>query len=787
MSRKRLKKVNKILYRVNQYADTLSRMSDQQLQGQTKKFRDKIAHGDTLDKILPEAFATIREADKRILGKFPYDVQVLGGIVLHQGNIAEMKTGEGKTLTATMPVYLNALTGQGVMVITTNSYLSNRDYNELKEVYEWLGLSVSSGTHEDPNHKFTTEDKKNIYNSDIIYTTNDVLGFDYLQENLVSQANDQFLRPYNYAILDEVDSILLDSAQMPLIISGAPRVQSNLFSIANQFVNTLIINEDFEMDDEKKHVWLTDVGLSQAKRFFNRNKFYSADNYMLVKHIQLALHARTLFKLNRDYVVEDNEVKLLDITNGRIMVGTKLQSGLHQAIEAKEGLEITQQMRAVASITYQNLFRMFKKLSGMTGTGRYDEEEFIQTYNMAVVVIPTHKPLLRKDYPDKVYTTLPEKLYASMELVIRCHEQGQPVLLTTGSVELSEIYSQMLLKQGIAHNVLNARNVAKEAEIISEAGQLGAVTVATVMAGRGTDIKLGRGVAEKGGLAVIGTERMTSKRIDMQLRGRAGRQGDPGFSQFFVSLEDDIVINRGSERMHKYYQEHMNDFDVRNPKELKKRRFTSVVNKAQAREESQARSARQNALEFDEISRIQRNLIYATRKQLLEATSVFDDEIMKIAVRVVDNFLDRSHFMTQQHITRFILDNLNYNLKKSEFIAGSRNKEQIRDKLIGMIVKLLTIKYRNLKSYEGRKVFQRIAILKAVDTCWIDQVDQLQQLKNIVINRQFSQKNPIFEYQKEARNSFKEMKKQVDKAILKNIMLSDIDVSDNGKMTISFP
>ncbi|MGX7043242.1 accessory Sec system translocase SecA2 [Leuconostoc holzapfelii] len=783
----RVKHLKKILKKVNRLQDAMAKKTDIDLQAQTGRLKNLLAQGASLDSILPEAFATIREADRRVLGKFPFDVQVLGGIVLHQGNIAEMKTGEGKTLTATLPVYLNALTGKGVMVVTTNSYLATRDAEELRVVYEWLGLTVGVGVQVDPDEHFKAEEKQVIYNSDIIYTTNDGIGFDYLQNNLADSVEKQYLREFNYAIIDEVDAVLLDAAQMPLIISGSPRVQSNLFKLADDFVATLEEDEAYELDEERKHVWLTKKGIAEARIFFNIPDFFSEKNYMLVKHIQLALHAKALFKRNQDYVVEDGEVKLLDAKNGRILPSTKMQLGLHQAVEAKEQVKITDQTRAMASITYQNLFRMFHKLAGMTGTGKHDEEEFIQTYNMSVVVIPTNRPIRRQDLPDKIYTTLPEKLYASMALVEACHDKQQPILLTTGSVELSEIYSQMLLKAGIPHNVLNAKNVAREAQIISEAGQLGAVTVATMMAGRGTDIKLGQGVAELGGLAVIGTERMTSKRIDLQLRGRAGRQGDPGFSQFFVSLEDDIVVERGLKRTKQFYKKHANDFDIRRPRELKKRRFKRIVDQAQLTEESQNRESRLSTLEFDESGRIQREIVYETRNQLLAENHAMDQKILAIADRAITKFLDSQDKLTARQTIRFILDNMNYNLKYSDEVLKSSQRHHLKANLLAMVDNELAIKRQHAMSEEQLIQFQRLSMLKAIDSCWVEQVDHLQQLRAIVMNRRFIQKNPIYEYQKESVIAYDMMKNRLDLMILKNIMLSTFEETEDGSLTVSFP
>lgn len=546
-----LRVVKKILKKVNSHAEEMSKLSDNQLKDKTQQFKKRLKQGETLDNILPEAFAAIREADKRVLGMFPYDVQVMGGIVLHQGNIAEMKTGEGKTLTATMPMYLNALSGESIILVTTNEYLANRDCEEMSQVYNWMGLSAASAVPENADD-LKVEEKREIYNSDIVYTTNNALGFDYLIDNLASSKEEKFMPEFSYVIVDEVDAVLLDTATTSLVISGAPRVQSNMYKMTDEFVVSLEEEEDYRLDEEKKNVWLTRKGIEVAQEYFRVPNLYDGKHVELVRHITLALKAHNLFEKGKDYVIEDNKMYLLDSTEGRILENTKMQQGQQQAIEAAEGAEISDDMRSMASITYQNFFRLFKKIGGMTGTGKTANKEFIETYYMKVIQIPTNNPVIRKDYPDKIYPTLREKLMASLKLVKELHEKGQPILLTTADVELSEIYSEILLHEQIPHNLLNAHNAAKEAEIISEAGQWGSVTVATSMAGRGTDIKLGKGVKELGGLAVIGTELMPSKRTELQLRGRSGRQGDPGFSQFFVSLEDDVVIDSGPKWVHKY-------------------------------------------------------------------------------------------------------------------------------------------------------------------------------------------------------------------------------------------
>ena len=632
-----LRIVKKILKKVNSHAEEMSKLSDNQLKDKTQQFKKRLKQGETLDNILPEAFAAMREADKRVLGMFPYDVQVMGGIVLHQGNIAEMKTGEGKTLTATMPMYLNALSGESTILVTTNEYLANRDCEEMSQVYNWMGLSAASAVPENADD-LKVKEKREIYNSDIVYTTNNALGFDYLIDNLASSKEEKFMPEFSYVIVDEVDAVLLDTATTPLVISGAPRVQSNMYKMTDEFVVSLEEEEDYRLDEEKKNVWLTRKGIEVAQEYFRVPNLYDGKHVELVRHITLALKAHNLFEKGKDYVIEDNKMYLLDSTEGRILENTKMQQGQQQAIEAAEGAEISDDMRSMASITYQNFFRLFKKIGGMTGTGNTANKEFIETYYMKVVQIPTNNPVIRKDYPDKIYPTLREKLMASLKLVKELHEKGQPILLTTADVELSEIYSEILLHEQIPHNLLNAHNAAKEAEIISEAGQWGSVTVATSMAGRGTDIKLGKGVKELGGLAVIGTELMPSKRTELQLRGRSGRQGDPGFSQFFVSLEDDVVIDSGPKWVHRYFKKHRND-NPDSPRELKSLRFRWAMKRTQKQHDNQGYNNRKQTMDFDESSKKQRNLIYSQRDELISENGRFKFNAEKFILKYLDGYL----------------------------------------------------------------------------------------------------------------------------------------------------
>ncbi|PLA90828.1 accessory Sec system translocase SecA2 [Ligilactobacillus salivarius] len=779
-----LRVVKKILKKVNHYADEMASLSDNQLKDKTKQFRKRVQNGESLDSILPEAFAAIREADKRVLGMFPYDVQVMGGIVLHQGNIAEMKTGEGKTLTATMPLYLNALSGESAILVTTNDYLANRDCEEMSQVYNWMGLSAASAVPENAD-ELKPEDKRKIYNSDIVYTTNSSLGFDYLIDNLASSKEEKFMPEFSYVIVDEVDAVLLDTSTTPLVISGAPRVQSNIYKMVDEFVVSLTEDEDYRMDEEKKNVWLTEQGIDAAESYFRVPNLYDGKHVELVRHIALALKAHNLFEIGKDFVVEDGEMYLLDSTEGRILENTKLQQGQQQAIEAAMGAKISDDTRAMASITYQNFFRLFKKIGGMTGTGKTANEEFIETYYMKVIQIPTNKPVIRKDYPDKIYPTLKEKLRASLKLVKELHAKGQPILLTTANVELSEIYSEILLHEQIPHNLLNAHNAAKEAEIISEAGQWGAVTVATSMAGRGTDIKLGKGVKELGGLAVIGTELMPSKRTELQLRGRSGRQGDPGFSQFFISLEDDTVINNGPKWLYKYFKKHRND-NPAEPRELKQYRFRRAVQRAQKSHDNQGVMERKQTLDYDESSKMQRNLIYSQRNELIDSDVEFKFDAEKFVMNYLDEYLKEHKTWTRNELSRFIFDNLSYTYSGVPMDFPIDQLEEVRKLLHNIVKQSLEKKREDLDSVDEVIRFYRLSVLKAIDTGWIEEVDNLQQLRTVVSNRATAQRNPVFEYHKEAERSFKRMQKFVNRLIVRNIMLSVIEVGADGKKDIYF-
>lgn len=785
LNKLRLQRIQKIVNEINNKKVYYAQLSDKELSHQTLILKNRLSSGESLDDILVDAFAVIREANKRILGLFPYDAQVMGAIALHQGTIAEMKTGEGKTLTATMPLYLNALTSKGAILVTTNDYLAKRDALEMGKVYQFLGMTVGINVF-DKKEEADATIKREVYESDITYTTAGALGFDYLVHNLASNKLEQFLRPFHFVIVDEADSVLLDIAQTPLIIAGDPRVQSNLYGITNNFVLTLKENDEYIHKAKDKIVYLTEKSVSYAKQYFNISELYNDEYWELNRHINLALRAHCLYKRDYDYVVKNNEVKLLDNATGRVMEGTKLQSGIHQAIEAKEDVALTNESRAIASITYQSLFNMFPRLSGMTGTGKSSEDELIKTYHLPVIVIPTNFPIKRVDLADKIYVSLPEKLQATIDDVKQRHSKGQPVLLISGTVEIANIYSKLLLREGIAHNTLTADNVVKEAQIIKEAGQKGSVTCATVLAGRGTDIKLGEGVRELGGLAVIGTERMPNLRMDWQLRGRSGRQGDPGISQFYVSLEDELIVSHSPEWVIKYLKKYSrketsNYYMV--PR--KKRFFYQIVKNAQLRSEDKGVSSREQTIKFGESLRIQRENIYQLRNELIADSSIVVDGVIKI---IQDNFNDIANDkdLTEHSLRRYILENLTYKFKYFPDEFDVHNSDDVFKLLIDIFDREFTAKKTKLQSDNEFDNFVRISILKAIDKSWIEEVDSLQQLKGVVTNRGIGQRDIIQEYYKESLNSYYKMGKEIRYSIVKNIMLSTISKASDGSYSIYY-
>ena len=782
---RKLRKVRATLKKINGLKDEMAALSDEALAAKTVEFRQRLAEGETLDDLLVEAFAVVREADKRILGMFPYDVQVMGGIVIHQGNVAEMNTGEGKTLTATMPLYLNALTGKGAILITTNEYLAKRDAEEMGPVYRFLGLSLGLPFTDDPKEELTAEEKKEIYNSDIIYLTNSSLGFDYLSDNLASSSNEKFLRPFEYVIIDEIDDILLDSAQTPLIIAGSPRVQSNYYGIIDTLVTTLVENEDYIFKEEKEEIWLTTKGAKTAESFLGIDNLYKEEYATYVRHLVYSLRAHKLFSRDKEYIIRDDEMVLLDKGTGRLMEMTKLQGGLHQAIEAKEHVKLSPETRAMASITYQSLFKMFNKISGMTGTGKVAEKEFLETYNMSVIRIPTNRPLIRKDYSDNLYVTLPEKVYASLECIKEYHIKGNPLLVFVGSVEMSHLYSSLLLREGIAHNVLNANNAAREAQIVSESGQMGAVTVATSMAGRGTDIKLGPGVAALGGLVVIGTERMESQRIDLQIRGRSGRQGDPGLSKFFVSLEDDVIKKFGPSWVHRMYKEY-SVADITQPQVLEGRKYHRLVERAQNASDSASRANRQRTLEYAESMNIQRDLIYKERNRLINGERDLRDVLSEMIDEYIETILSEN-IKTREELFHYLVTNISFNIRELPLDLVIEDEQELRNFLIQTINNELNDKKTLLEPHDLYDHFLRVSMLKAIDDNWVEQVDYLQQLMMAIGGQTASQTNPIVEYYREAYMGFEAMKEQIRSDMVRNILMGLVQMGPKGEIVTHFP
>ena len=651
--RKKLKQLNKILAQIKSYKDEMRALTDDELAGKTALFKERLNNGETLDDLLPEAYAAMCEADFRVLGKFPYDAQIRGAIALHQGHLIEMNTGEGKTLVATLPLYLNGLTGKSNILMTNNDYLALRDAEEMGPVYRFMGLTVAAGVQARGEEAFDNDKKREIYGCDIVYTIHSIFGFDYLLNNLVTSANERFMRGLNYVIIDEADAVLLDGAQTPLVISGAPRVQSNLYEMADFFVTTLKEGRDYEKEEGK--VWLTEEGIKYTETYFKIDNFYGAEHFEINRHVTLALRAHALFEIEKEYMISnDGELQLLDGGSGRMMPGVKLRGGQHQALETKEGLEISRENRSVASITFQNLFLLFDKLSGMSGTISDAADELMDVYGSEVIVIPPNCPLRRKDLPDFYYPDVDSQFIEAIKLVSKVHETGQPVLVVVSSIAESERVSNMLIEEKIPHSLLNANNAFWEAEIIKEAGQMNTVTVATAMAGRGTDIRLGEGVKELGGLAVIGIGRMANIRQERQARGRAGRQGDPGFSRFFVSLQDEVVRKNGSVNIEKYIEKRVS---------ISKHKLKNIIDSAQRTGEEQAVLSRRHAMEYDQVMQRQRALIYKIRDSLLDGEDIEMTKIIRIAKDNAKAYLAEQESRDVNILSRYILDNISYRLK----------------------------------------------------------------------------------------------------------------------------
>ncbi|MCK6258643.1 preprotein translocase subunit SecA [Fictibacillus sp. KIGAM418] len=766
-----LNRYQKIADQVDGLGDALKGLSEDELRQKTEEFRERIAKGESLDALLPEAFAVVREAAERVLGMRPYPVQIMGATALHEGNISEMKTGEGKTLVATMPVYLNALEGKGVHVVTVNEYLARRDSELMSPLYNFLGLSVGLNIS-----NLSREEKQEAYAADITYGTNNEYGFDYLRDNMVVYKEQMVQRPLNYAIVDEVDSILIDEARTPLIISGSAQKSTEMYMMANMFVRTLKKEEDYTVDVKTKNVQLTEDGITKAEKYFNIDNLYDYNHVTLNHHINQALKANIIMILDVDYVVQDGEVVIVDPFTGRLMAGRRYSEGLHQAIEAKEGLEIQRESMTLATITFQNYFRMYNKLSGMTGTAKTEEEEFRNIYNMEVVAIPTNRPIAREDNSDFVYKSMAGKFRAIVKEIQERHVTGQPILVGTVAVETSELLSQMLRKKGIPHNVLNAKNHEREAEIIENAGQAGMVTIATNMAGRGTDIKLGEGVRELGGLHILGTERHESRRIDNQLRGRSGRQGDPGSSQFYISMEDELMRRFGSDNMMNMMERLGMDEDT----PIESKLVTKAVESAQKRVEGSNFDARKQLLQYDDVMRQQREIIYKQRQEVLDA-----ENLGNIVLRMVDSVIDRivkAHTADETVQEEWDLAEI-VNYAAATFL----NEDDVTVKeLEGLdqeeIIELLEEKAHHafaekesMIEPEHMREFEKAVILRSVDSKWMDHIDQMEQLRQGIHLRAYGQNDPLREYQFEGFEMFEAMIAAIEEEVAMYIMKAQVE------------
>lgn len=778
-NKKETKKLGKLADKVLALEEETALLTDEEIRNKTKKFQEELAEiedvkkqNDYLDKILPEAYALVREGSKRVFNMIPYKVQVMGGIAIHHGDIAEMRTGEGKTLTATMPTYLNALAGRGVHVITVNEYLSSVQSEEMAELYEFLGLSVGLNL----NSKTTTE-KREAYAQDITYSTNNELGFDYLRDNMVNYAEERVMRPLHFAIIDEVDSILIDEARTPLIISGKAEKSTSLYTQANVFAKMLKLDDDYKYDEKTKSVNLTEQGADKAERMFKIDNLYDVQNVEIISHINTALRAHVTLQRDVDYMVVDGEVLIVDQFTGRTMPGRRFSEGLHQAIEAKEGVQIQNESKTMASITFQNYFRMYNKLAGMTGTAKTEEEEFRNIYNMTVTQIPTNKPVQRVDKSDLIYISQKGKFDAVVEDVVEKHKKGQPVLLGTVAVETSEYISNLLKKRGVRHDVLNAKNHEREAEIVANAGQKGSITIATNMAGRGTDIKLGEGVEEIGGLAVIGTERHESRRIDDQLRGRSGRQGDNGDSRFYLSLQDELMVRFGSERLQKM----MGRLGMDDSTPIESKMVSRAVESAQKRVEGNNFDARKRILEYDEVLRKQREIIYSERNEIID-----NDDSSQVVDAMLRSTLQRG---INYHINEED-DNLDYqpfiNYINDVFLQEGELKEsEIKGKDSEDIFEVVWSKiekaYANQKETLGDQMneFERMILLRSIDSHWTDHIDTMDQLRQGIHLRSYAQQNPLRDYQNEGHELFDMMMQNIEEDTCKFILKSVVQVEDD--------
>ncbi|WP_017413492.1 MULTISPECIES: preprotein translocase subunit SecA [Clostridium] len=751
-SDREIKRIMPLVKKINDLEGDTEKLTDEELRNKTQEFKDRLSKGETLEGILPEAFAVVREASKRVLGLRHYDVQLIGGIVLHQGRISEMKTGEGKTLVATLPSYLNALTGKGVHVITVNDYLAKRDRDEMGRIHEFLGLKVGVIIHGQ-----TQVEKQEMYNSDITYGTNNEFGFDYLRDNMVIYKEEKVQRELNYVIVDEVDSILIDEARTPLIISGEGEKSTDFYRVADFFVKSLS-EEDYTVDEKANSVILTDEGIAKAEKYFHLENYADPENMDVQHHVVQGLKANYMMKNEKDYIVKEGEVIIVDEFTGRLMEGRRYSDGLHQAIEAKEGVKVEKESKTLATITFQNYFRMYSKLAGMTGTALTEESEFREIYGLDVIVIPTNQPVVRLDLADLVYKTVAGKYKAIVEDIAETYKNGQPVLVGTVSIEKSEVLSAMLKKKGIPHQVLNAKYHEKEAEIVSLAGQKGAVTIATNMAGRGTDIKLGEGVTGLGGLKIIGTERHESRRIDNQLRGRSGRQGDPGMSRFYISLEDDLMRIFGSERLSSVVEK----IGLTEDDAIESKMVTGAIESAQKKVEGNNFDIRKNVVKYDDVMNMQREIIYKQRQTVLQGANikdqiqdmikdVIDDAVGSHISGVEDTFKDELHKLIQ-YCEEIFLPKETFTVEALEKLSD----EEIKEALLKVANELYSEKEADFGEEQMREI-ERVILLKVVDSKWMDHIDNMDHLKQGIGLRAYKQQDPAQAYQMEGSDMFNEM------------------------------
>ncbi|MGD6940689.1 preprotein translocase subunit SecA [Cytobacillus gottheilii] len=768
-NKRELKRLEKTADQVDALAASMEKLSDEELKAKTEEFKGRYQKGETLDDLLTEAFAVVREAAKRVLGLYPYKVQLMGGASLHDGNISEMKTGEGKTLTSTLPVYLNALAGKGVHVVTVNEYLASRDATEMGQLYEFLGLSVGLNLN-----GITKEEKQAAYLADITYSTNNELGFDYLRDNMVLYREQKVQRPLFYAVIDEVDSILIDEARTPLIISGSAQKSTQLYIQANAFVSRLKAEEDYTYDEKTKGVQLTEEGMTKAEKAFGIDNLFDISHVSLNHHITQALKAHSSMHVDVDYVVQEGEIVIVDQFTGRLMKGRRYSDGLHQAIEAKEGLEIQNESMTLATITFQNYFRMYEKLAGMTGTAKTEEEEFRNIYNMNVVVIPTNRPIARDDRADLIYASMEGKYRAVGEDIAERHKNGQPVLVGTVAIETSEIISRYLSKKGIPHNVLNAKNHGREAEIIADAGKQGAVTIATNMAGRGTDIKLGEGVKELGGLAVLGTERHESRRIDNQLRGRSGRQGDPGVTQFYLSMEDELMRRFGSDNM----KSMMARLGMDDTQPIQSKMVSRAVESAQKRVEGNNFDARKQLLSYDDVLRQQREILYTQRNEVLEAESLREiiERMMSTSIQRNVEAFTPAHEEEEKWNLQGLIDYVNGNLLNEGDLTIAELQGKDSEEIVKLLLDKVKVKYdeKEVHLADQMREFEKVIVLRTVDTKWMDHIDAMDQLRQGIHLRAYGQIDPLREYQQEGFAMFEHMITSIEDEVSRLVMKAEI-------------